>query len=221
MNELEQLRARVHEAQHVLTATYQAIPKLELISDERTATTVPLVLGSLDMADSFLILLALRADRAWVAATALQRVQMEYCLRAAFFAHAATEEELTACRADGVMPKRGKRRIHLMDVAREAAAKMGWDPDRLLNVVEIQQRELSSAVHGGKEILAIYTQHEEWGDITVPWNDLGNHVDNVMVFSQLALAVLISQSPLAEEQLSAATRPCYEAAQAYFDKWGK
>lgn len=221
MNELEQLKARVHDAQHVLTATYQAIPKLELVHDDRTATTVPLVLGSLDMVDSFLILLALRADRAWVAATALQRIQMEYCLRAAFFAHAATEEELTAFRADGVMPKREKRRIHLMDVAREAAAKMGWDPDRLLNVVEIQQRELSSAVHGGKEILAVYTQHEEWGDITVPWNDLGNHVDNVMVFSQLAFAVLMSQSPLVGEQLSAATRSCYEAAHAYFGKWGK
>lgn len=58
MNELEQLHARVHDAQQVLTKTYEAVARLDLVIDERTATTVPLILGSLDMADAFIVLLA-------------------------------------------------------------------------------------------------------------------------------------------------------------------
>lgn len=221
MNELEQLHARVHDAQQVLTKTYEAVARLDLVIDERTATTVPLILGSLDMADAFIVLLAKRTDRAWVAALALQRSQMEYVLRAAFFAKAASHKELMAFRKKGNMPKRGQRAIHIADVASEAADQLGWDKSALLSFVKTHQRELSSAVHGGKEILAVYTQHEEWGNIDVPWGELGHHVDNVLIFTQLAMGVAMYHSRLGEAQLDAAVRPTYEAAHAYFGKWGK
>lgn len=221
MSQLDALHDRVYQAAAVLAKTYEALASLDLVIDERTATTVPLVLGALDMADAIFVLLTKRTERAWVAALALQRSQMEYVLRAAFFAKAASHKELMAFRRKGTMPKRGRRAIHVVDVASEAADQLGWDKSMLLSVVKTHQRELSSAVHGGKEILAVYTQHEEWGNIDVPWGELGHHVDNVLIFAQLAMGVAMYHSRLGEVGLDAAVRPCYEAAQAYFDKWGK
>lgn len=219
MSELDSLHDRVYEAAKVLGETYKAVAQLEIKIDERTATTIPLILGALDMADAIFVLLTKRTERSWVAALALQRSQMEYVLRAAFFARAASHKELMTFRRKGKMPKRSERDIHVSKVAEEGAQQLGWDVDTLLEVVKVHQRELSSAVHGGKEILAVYTQHEEWGNIEVPWSELGHHIDNVLIFSQLALGVAMYHSALEPAKLDSAVRTCYEAARTYFEKW--
>lgn len=81
-------------------------------------------------------------------------------------AKAASQRELMAFRRTGTMPKRAKRPIYVAAVAKEAAHHLGWDTAKLLSTVRTHQRDLSGLVHGGKEVLAIYTQHDAWGDLT-------------------------------------------------------
>lgn len=54
------------------------------------------------------------------------------------------------------------------------------------------------------------------GDLTIEWDELIHHVDNIMAFVQLALGVAMSLSPLGPEAMDKAVRPIYENAQAYF-----
>ncbi len=150
----------------------------------------------------------------------MQRAQMEYVLRAAFFAKAASDREIARFRRKGKMPNRGKNQIYVADVAKEAALHLGWDEEKLLRTVKSHYKDLSGLVHGGKEVLAIYTQHEAWGDITIEWDELIHAVDNVLVFAQLALGVAMSLSPLDPEAMDRLVRPSYEAAHAYFGKGG-
>ena len=63
-------------------------------------------------------------------------------------------------------------------------------------MVQSHYGALSGVVHGGKEVLAIYTMHDTWGEITIDWDDLIHHVENIMVFVQLALGVAMVLSPL-------------------------
>src|SRR5690606_17271538 len=100
--------------------------------------------------------------------------------------------------------------------AGEAAQQLGWDKDRLVATVRTHQKDLSSVVHGGREVLGIYTMNEEWGDIKVDWAELIVHVDNIVVFVMLGLGVAAFHSSLNEEKLDTALRPAHEAGQAYF-----
>lgn len=115
------------------------------------------------------------------------------------------------------MPKRGQRPIHLAAVAEEAGQHLGWDTPKLLSTVRNHQRDLSGLVHGGKEVLAIYTQHDEWGDLTVEWGELAHHLDNIAVFTQLALNVAMLLSPLKPEALDKAVRAIHDQAMTYFN----
>lgn len=211
------LRKRTGEALRVLELTRATLPGLALHIDERSATALPLALASMDTAAAIYKLLINEPEQSWVAAVTLQRTQMEYVLRAAFFAKAASEKELRAFRRKGHMPKRGERGIYIAEVAGEAAEHLGWDKDKLLSTVKVHQRDLSGLVHGGREVLAIYTQHDTWGDLTVDWDELIHHVDNILVFTQLALGVAMYFSPLSPEDLDAVVRPSYDAAHAYFN----
>src|SRR5690606_36205282 len=57
----------------------------------------------------------------WVAALIMQRAQMEYVLRAAFYAKAASEREVATFRRTGRIANRGKNKRYLADLAKEAA----------------------------------------------------------------------------------------------------
>lgn len=210
------LRQKAAQALSVVNLTRAALADLELRIDERTATAVPLALASMDTAVAIYKLLAEAPEQLWVAALTLQRTQMEYVLRAAFFSKAASRKELMAFRQKGKMPKRGKDTIYIADVATEASEHLGWDKDKVLATVKAHQKDLSELVHGGRAVLAIYTRHDAWGDLTVEWDELVHHVDNILVFSVLAITVAMSLSPLAPEPLDKAVRPAYEAAMTYF-----
>ena len=193
---------------------------LEIQINERTATVIPLVLASMDTAKAIYTLMINHPEEYWVAALIMQRTQMEYVLRAAYFAKAASHKELMRFRKSGKMPNRGKRPIYIAKVAEDASQHLGWDKDKLLKTVSNHQRELSGVVHGGKEVLGIYTMHDTWGDLTIEWDELIHHVDNIMVFVQLAFAVTMYLSPLDLETMDKAVRPIYEKAHAYFGGQG-
>lgn len=213
---LKQLQARAQAALTLVRATRPVLAQLDIKVDERTATALPLALAAIDTAEAIYTLLRQQPEHYWVAALVMQRSQMEYVLRAAFFAKAASHREVVAFRRTGAMPRRGNRPIHLAAVAEEACHHLGWEKSKLLSTVRIHQRDLSGLVHGGKEVLAIYTQHDAWGDLTVEWSDLADHVDNIAVFVQLALGVAMLLSPLGPEALDRAVRPTHAAAMAYF-----
>lgn len=213
----QHLRERAVQALNVVNLARAAIAGLELKIEERSATAVPLALASMDTAATIYKLLAEEPEQMWVAALILQRTQMEYVLRAAFFSKAASHKELMAFRRKGKMPVRGKRAIYISEVAVEVSEHLGWDKSKLLATVKAHQKDLSGLVHGGKEVLAIYTRHEAWGDLTIEWDELVHHVDNILVFSLLAITVAMSLSPLEPEPLDKVVRSSYEAAMAYFD----
>lgn len=215
------LRARTQEALAVLHQTRATLAELEVVSDERTATSLPLALAAMDTAEAIYALLINQPESFWVSALILQRAQMEYTLRAAFFAGPASLKETERFRRKGKMPNRGKNQIYMADVAKEAASHLGWDEDHLVRTVKYHYKELSGLVHGGKEVLAIYTMHDTWGDLTLDWDDLIDSVTNILVFVMLDLAVAMSQSPLEPEALDKVVRPAYEAASAFFSKVGK
>jgi hypothetical protein len=212
----KKLKDRASSALKVLDMTRAVLPELDLRGTDRSATALPLALASMDTAAAIYKLLINEPEQSWVAALTLQRTQMEYVLRAAYFAKAASEDELRTFRRKGRMPKRAGRDIYIAEVAGEAADHLGWDKDKLLQSVKIHQKDLSGLVHGGKEVLAIYTRHEEWGDLTVEWDELINHVDNILIFSQLAMAVAMSFSPLDAQALDKVVRPVYVQAKRYF-----
>ena len=89
-------------------------------------------------------------------------------------------------REKGKMPNRGKNSIFIKQVAEEAAEHMGWDKDLLVRAVVSHQKDLSTVVHGGREVLGVYTQREVWGDIEVPWDELGHHADPPMTKDAVA-----------------------------------
>lgn len=220
MEAFDELRKRARHAQAVLHMARQSVSDFGLRVDERTATVIPLVLASMDNAYTIMTLLDRQPDRSWVSGLVLQRTQMEYVLRAAFFARAANTKELMRFRAKGRMPDRGKRQIHVMSLAEEAAGHLGWDKAKLLASVKCHQKQLSSLVHGGREILGIYTQHDEWGNIDIDWAELAAHIDTVSVYVMLGMAVAMSLSPLDEVALDEAVRPAYAAAHEYFTAFG-
>lgn len=216
MSDSTNLRQRASDALKVLHQTRNTLPDMGHVSSERTATVLPLVLASMDTAEAIFSLLINQPEKSWVAALIMQRAQMEYVLRAAFFAKAANEKEIVRFRRKGKMPNRGKNQIYVADVTKEAAQHLGWDEERLLRTVKSHYKDLSGLVHGGKVVLAIYTQHDAWGDITIEWDELTHAVDNILVFAQLAIGVAMSLSPLDAEAMDRLIRPSYEATQAYF-----
>lgn len=216
----QNLRDRASAALKLVRETKPVLGELDIKIDERIATAIPLVLASMDTAEAIYTLLSSQPEEYWVAALIMQRTQMEYVLRAAFFAKAASHKELMHFRKKGKMPSRGKRSIYIVEVAEEASQHLGWDKAQLLKTVRNHQRDLSGVVHGGKEVLAIYTMHDTWGDLTIDWHELIHHVDNIMVFVQLALGVAMYLSPLNPEAMDKAVRPIYEKAHAYFGDQG-
>ncbi len=220
MADSKNLRQRTSNALKVLHQTRNTLSDMGLIGSERTATVLPLVLASMDTAEAIYALLINQPEKSWVAALIVQRAQMEYVLRAAFFAKAASEREVATFRRTGRIANRGKNKRYLADLAKEAAEHLGWDEDKLLRTVKSHYKDLSGLVHGGKEVLAIYTQHDAWGDITIEWDELIQAVDNILVFVQLGLGVAMSLSPLDPGAMDRLVRPAYEAAHAYFGKGG-
>ncbi|GAB3340389.1 hypothetical protein [Marilutibacter aestuarii] len=220
MADSKNLRESASDALKVLHQTRNTLSDMGHIGSERTATVLPLVLASMGTAEAIYALLINQPEKSWVAALIMQRAQMEYVLRAAFFAKAANDKEIARFRRKGKMPNRGKNQIYVADVAKEAAQHLGWDEEKLLRAVKSHYRDLSGLVHGGKEVLAIYTQHDAWGDITIEWDELTHAVDNILVFAQLALGAAMSLSPLDAEAMDRLVRPSYEAAHAYFGQRG-
>lgn len=218
MTDSKNLRQRTSNALKVLHQTRNTLSDMGHIGSERTATVLPLVLASMDTAEAIYALLINQPEKSWVAALIMQRAQMEYVLRAAFFARAASEREVATFRRTGRIANRSKNKRYLADVAKEAAEHLGWDEDKLLRTVKSHYKDLSGLVHGGKEVLAIYTQHDAWGDITIEWDELIQAVDNILVFVQLGLGVVMSLSPLDPGAMDRLVRPPYEAAHAYFGK---
>jgi len=108
-------------------ATRPVLAQLDIKVDERTATALPLALAAIDTAEAIYTLLRQQPEHYWVAALVMQRSQMEYVLRAAFFAKAASHREVVAFRRTGAMPRRGNRPIHLAAVAEEACHHLGWE----------------------------------------------------------------------------------------------
>lgn len=226
------LRFRADSAYRLAIATRDLLGELEIEANERSVVVIPLVLASLDTAGAMYSLLANRPEQYWVPAVAMRRTQMEYVMRAAFFAKAANERELARFREKGEMPRRAQvagkcracqqrtRSISLAEVAREASQHLGWDGDQLVSKLTTHYRDLSGLIHGGKEVLGIYTMHPGWGDVTIDWSDLLGELDDAMVFAQLALGVAMSLSSLKAETLSEVVRPIYERAHAYFDRAG-
>lgn len=210
------LRQRASGALKVLHEARNTLSDMGHVGSDRTATVLPLVLASMDTAEAIYALLINQPERSWVAALVMQRVQMEYVLRAAFFAKAASEKEIARFRRKGKMPSRGKTQMFVADVAKEAAQHLGWDEEKLLRTVRSHYKDLSGLVHGGKEVLAIYTQHDAWGDITIEWDELTHAVGNILVFAQLALGAAMSLSPLNAEAMDRLVRPSYESAHAFF-----
>ena len=221
MTDSKNLRQRASDALGVLHGARSTLPEMGHKGSERTATVLPLVLASMDTAEAICALLVNQPEKSWVAALIMQRAQMEYVLRAAFFAKAANEKEIARFRHKGKMPNRGKTQIYVTEVAKEAAQHLGWDEKKLLGTVKSHYKSLSGLVHGGREVLAIYTQHEEWGDITIEWDELMDAVDNIVVFAQLALGAAMSLSPLDADAMDRLVRPSYEAAHAYFRQRGQ
>lgn len=220
MADSKNLRRCASDALKVLHLTRNTLPDMGHIGSERTAAVLPLALASMDTAEAIYALLINQPEKSWVAALIMQRAQMEYVLRAAFFAKAANDKEIARFLRKGRMPNRGKNQIFVADVATEAAQHLGWDEEKLLRTVKSHYKDLSGLVHGGKEVLAIYTQHDAWGDITIEWDELTDAVDNILVFAQLALGVAMSLSPLDPEAMDRLVRPAYEAARTYFGQRG-
>lgn len=213
----QNLRDRASAALKLVRETKLILAELDIKIDERSATAIPLVLASMDTAEAIYFLLINQPEDYWVAALIMQRAQMEYVLRSAYFAKAASHKDLMRFRKTGKMPGRGKRSIFVAEVADEAAQHLGWDKKKLLATVKGHFGQLSGIVHGGKEVLGIYTMHDEaWGDLTIDWDELIMHVDNIMVFVQLALGVAMFFSPLEPEALDKVVRPVYEKAHTFF-----
>lgn len=226
--ELKRLQRRANSAHELVGATRTVLGEMGIQANERSSVVIPLALASMDLAEATFALFVNRTERLWVPAVGLRRLQIEHVMRAAFFAGAATPQEIDRFRRKGKMPKRApttpgrdkgpskSRPISLRGVVTEACGQLGWDVAKLLSFVEHQHGPLSGMVHGGKEILAIYTMHEVWGDLTIPWADLQDEVDNTMVFVQLAMGVSMALSPMGKADLSEVVRPVYESAHAFF-----
>jgi hypothetical protein len=217
----QNLRDRASTALKLVHETKLVLGDLKIVVDERSATAIPLVLASMDAAEAIYALLVNQPEQSWASALIMQRAQIEYVLRSAYFAKAASHKELMRFRKTGKMPKRGKRSIYLTEVVIDASQHLGWDQDKLLKTVKNHYRDLSGLVHGGKEVLGIYTMHETWGDLTINWDELIESVDNILVFVQLALGVSMYLSPLDPVALDSVVRSTYENTHAYFKEHGQ
>ena len=169
-----------------------------------------------------LFLLETHSESAWVAALALQRVQLDYFLRGAYFCRVASEKEVHRFNRNGKMPKRAdvsgkKRDIYLMEIAREVSIHCGFG-SKLESMVHGHWHPLSAIVHGGKELVAIYCHKGEMGDISVDVSELHPIVNNEVVIVLLGLALAMTLSSLSERDVSEIVSAAYRDATAFFSE---
>lgn len=100
-------------------------------------------------------------------------------------------------------------------MAREAGQQLGWDENLLGSKLSTHYKELSGLIHGGREVLDIYTMHSVWGIVTINWNALEDELECAIVFAQLGLAVVMSLSPLEQDAMSDVVRPVYDQSYAF------
>lgn len=218
---IEMLKSRAKEGLRLTDLTMRVLPGLGITASERSLTFLPLLMASMDNAATLLFLLAEKPERSWVAALSLHRSQFDYFLRAAFFARAASEQELGRFRSKGKMPKRAeksgrKRDIFIRELAEEVSDSFQWD-EKLVNTLKGHWSPLSGIVHGGTEVLGIYTAKGQIGIADVDAKPLLQVLDNVLVLVQLAMAVAMSASPRSEAEVSDAVEPVYKEAVRFFE----
>lgn len=216
----ESLTARANQAQALIDNTMSVLPSFEIAGSDRAYVSLSLLLASMDNAATLVYLLATRPNRAWVGALSLHRSQFDYFLRGSFFARVASDKELKQFQRKGRMPARAqksgrKRDMYVSEVAEDVCEAFGWDT-KLVNTLKGHWSPLSGIVHGGREVLSIYTMNDELGGLEIDFDELLPVLDNVIVLVQLAMAVAMSMSPLPEEQLSDTVEPVYNDARNFF-----
>ncbi len=168
----QNLHNRADRALELVRETRLVLRELEIKIDNRSEAALPLVLASMDTAEAIYTLWTTKLEKYWVAALTMHRTQVDYVLRSAYFVKAASHKELMCFLKSGRMLKRGERWISTTDVAKDATQHLGWDVKKLINTVRNHNRFLSGLVHGGKEVLDIYTKNETLGDLTIDWDKL-------------------------------------------------
>lgn len=214
------LKARSNEAIAVVDTTLSVLPSLEIDGTNRTYVALALLTASMDNANVVAYLLASKPERAWVSALALFRSQFDFFLRGAYFAKSASENELARFQKKGKMPSRAsasgkKRDIYVSEVAESVSKDYGWDK-QLSATLKGHWTPLSGLVHGGKELLAIYTQNDEIGNLSIDYAELVPVLDNVVVLTQLGMAVAMDLSSLDKKAISDVVEPAYNQSLKFF-----
>lgn len=215
-----ELVGRCRSARQVVHDVMQAISGLEIKGSERTWVSLSLLLASMDTALASIHLLEEHPETSWVPALALQRIQIDYFLRGAYFARVASEREVTRFARRGKLPRRAdvsgrKRDMFLNELAKEVASECGFGA-KLENMVSGHWGPLSSLVHGGKEIVAIYSHKGELGNISVEPKELLPVIDNEIVLVMLSLALTMMLSPVPPAKVSEIVRDAYNSGTSFF-----
>lgn len=150
-------------------------------------------------------------------AVSIHRTQIELVLRAAFFASSATEAELEYFLKKNRMPngRRADTRKRTMS-ARELSSivQPDFDPDST-GVVEKLVADvypwLSGVVHGGRELLQLYSGHKI--GFHLENNAMLQMIDHGVAFCHLATLVIAKISVASPEKFSQIMTPHFEAMQ--------
>ena len=205
-NAVADTAAKAEEARRLLCEIAPLINDLKIILDKRSHVALSLLVGSLEHARALCFVLANDLEASWFSAMILHRSQIDYLVRAAYFAAPASDAQVNAFYRKGQMPKIkpaiGKsRKMRLTEMADKVETHYKWN-DKFTKAIHGHWSPLSGMSHGGVELLALYETNGAIGDSTIDYTELVPNIVNVTALGQLALVVAMRMSPLTEAEIS-------------------
>ncbi|TKR33296.1 hypothetical protein FCE95_03025 [Luteimonas gilva] len=217
---VELVAQKAEDARRLICEVVPSINSLKIVLNKRSHVALSLLVGSLEQARTFCFVLSKELRSSWFPATILHRSQIDYFIRAAYYASPATDAELDRFYSDGHMPKvvgtSGKKRnMYLSEMAASVETHYKWN-DKFTKTIQGHWSALSDVSHGGTALMQLYEANGMIGDTDIDFMELKPVLGNVVAFAQLGIALAMIMSSLTDEEKSQAVGDVYTKAHAFF-----
>lgn len=219
MSAVDDLRNAATDAGASLVGCIAAMNVLSIPNGERERVAVALLYSSICQARSAAQVVSVDPVDSLFAAFILQRSQLDHCLRGAFFARAASEQELRYfLENDGLMPRDGG--LGARRLATIVSESFEWEPkDKIEQVVANHWGTLSAMSHGGMATLGYYVHEDGLGPPSVEQGSYDFFINSVAL-GHIAVSVAMTLATNVEEtDVQTALWNWKHESDRFFAKW--
>jgi hypothetical protein len=216
------LQQAAEESLVALDRIRDVLSALEIPRNERNGTAIALLYSAAEQAHSAAFLVARDIKRGVLPALILIRSQLDHLMRAAFFARAATAEQLEHFLENDELPRHKGRKLGPRELARINADAFEWQPrERVPNLVADAWGVLCGFSHGGRALLNYFVGPDGVGHAP-PAKEFIHTLRNSVALAQLGLAIAIELSRnFSEEHVQQAMLRHLGVQSDYDMRWNK